>query len=159
MRLCRRRLTGGPSRQEALFLRIDRPIGTRSASCDTELRNPRSTPELDEVPSKLQDPSILENWARVCRSMWTATVLFLILSCCPVPTSSIGTREHFLHPHSFRHRYPVAAVSRISITQKISARAIPGKRFPHLLHRPLLSGIRTADSLSEARIAGCERSL
>jgi hypothetical protein len=33
--------------------------------------------------------------------------------------------EHLLHPHSFRHGYPVTAVDRIAVAQKISAHVIP----------------------------------
>src|SRR5580704_17395129 len=54
-----------------------------------------------------------------------------------------GTRcaNHFLHPQAFRHGDPVTAVDRIAVAQKISARVDPWKRFPHLLHRPLLAGV------------------
>jgi hypothetical protein len=44
-------------------------------------------------------------------------------------------------PIAFVIAAAAAAVSRISITQNISARVIAGKRFPHLLHCPLLSGV------------------
>jgi hypothetical protein len=47
----------------------------------------------------------------------------------PVITSSIP---------AFRHGGAVFAIDRIAIAQQISRRLVPGKRFPDLLHGPLL---------------------
>src|ERR1700722_19005807 len=49
--------------------------------------------------------------------------------------------NHFLYPQAFRHFYPVIPVDRIAVAQKISAPLVPGKRFPDLLHRPILAGV------------------
>jgi len=35
----------------------------------------------------------------------------------------------------------VSAIDRVTIAQQISGHLVPGKRFPDLLHRPLLSGM------------------
>jgi hypothetical protein len=49
--------------------------------------------------------------------------------------------KHFLHSHIAGHGSEVCSVDGISIPQHISACLIPGKRFPHLLHGPLLRGM------------------
>src|ERR1700721_135430 len=49
--------------------------------------------------------------------------------------------NHFLYPQAFRHFYPVIPGDRIAVAQKISAPLVPGKRFPDLLHRPILAGV------------------
>src|SRR5205807_8991806 len=46
--------------------------------------------------------------------------------------------EDFLHPHISGRVGEVSSVDGISIAQHISWRLLPGKRFPHLLHGPLL---------------------
>ena len=49
--------------------------------------------------------------------------------------------KHFLHAHISGHGGEVSSVDGISIAQHISRRLVPGKRFPHLLHGPLLRGV------------------
>ena len=49
--------------------------------------------------------------------------------------------KHFLHSHSSGHGGEVCSVDGISIAQHIPRRLVPGKRFPHLLHAPLLRGM------------------
>src|SRR5580700_4327411 len=48
--------------------------------------------------------------------------------------------NHFLYPQAFRHFYPVIPVDPIAVA-RISAPLVPGKRFPDLLHRPILAGV------------------
>src|SRR6476620_8274529 len=50
-------------------------------------------------------------------------------------------RKHFLHSHISGHGGQVSSVDGISIAQHKSRRFIPGERFPHLLHGPLLCGM------------------
>jgi hypothetical protein len=49
--------------------------------------------------------------------------------------------KHFLHSYISGHGGEVSSVDGISIAQHISRRLVPGERFPHLLHGPLLSGM------------------
>src|SRR6266550_8303332 len=46
--------------------------------------------------------------------------------------------KYFLHAHISGHGGEVFSVDGISIAQHIARRLVPGKRFPHLLHGPLL---------------------
>src|ERR1700745_74737 len=49
--------------------------------------------------------------------------------------------EHFLHSHNPGHVGKVSSVDGVSIAQHVSRRLVPGKRFPRLLHRPVLRGV------------------
>ena len=49
--------------------------------------------------------------------------------------------EDFLYPHISGHVGKVSSIDGISIAPHVSWRLLPGKRFPHLLHRPLLRGV------------------
>src|SRR5713101_5930066 len=49
--------------------------------------------------------------------------------------------EHFLQSHISARVGEVSSVDGVSIAQYISWRFLPGKRFPHLLHGPLLCGV------------------
>jgi len=49
--------------------------------------------------------------------------------------------KHFLDSHIVGHGREVCSVDGISIPQQISGCLVPGKRFPHLLHGPLLRGM------------------
>src|SRR5260370_26535672 len=49
--------------------------------------------------------------------------------------------KHFLHAHISGQSVEVSSVDGISIAQYISRRLVPGKRFPHLLHGPLLGRV------------------
>ena len=48
--------------------------------------------------------------------------------------------KHFLHSHISSHGDEVSSVDGIPIAQHISRRLVPRKRFPQLLHSPLLRG-------------------
>jgi len=49
--------------------------------------------------------------------------------------------KHSLDSHIAGHGSEVCSVDGISIPQQISGYLVPGKRFPHLLHGPLLRGM------------------
>jgi hypothetical protein len=49
--------------------------------------------------------------------------------------------EDFRYPHISGHVGKVSSIDGISIAPHVSWRLLPGKRFPHLLHRPLLRGV------------------
>jgi hypothetical protein len=49
--------------------------------------------------------------------------------------------KYFLHAHISAHGGEVTSVDGIAIAQHIPRRLVPGKRFPHLLHSPLLRGV------------------
>ena len=49
--------------------------------------------------------------------------------------------KHVLHSHIVGHGREVCSVDGISIAPQISGCLVPGKRFPHLLHGPLLRGM------------------
>ena len=52
-----------------------------------------------------------------------------------------GRSKHSLHSHISGHGGEVSSVDGIAIAQHIPRRLVPGKRFPHLLHGPLLRGV------------------